>query len=92
MPAAHLLNSTKKELETEKGKVAQLKRDMEGLKRKSKAEQEKAARLVYIHPSFRVTLITSMFSQLHETILYTEYCHWLCFLRQRVRELLWKER
>ena len=44
---AHLLSTTKKELETERGKVAQLKRDMEGLKRKSKAEQEKAARLVF---------------------------------------------
>jgi hypothetical protein len=42
---AHLLNSTKKELETERGKVAQFKRDMEGLKRKTKAEQEKAVRL-----------------------------------------------
>ena len=47
--AAHQLSSVKRELETERGKVAQLKRDVEGLKKKSKADQEKAARLVYFH-------------------------------------------
>ena len=45
---AQQLNATTKELENEKGKVAQIKRDMEGLKKKSRAEQEKAARLVKI--------------------------------------------
>lgn len=50
MNTAQQLSTTAKELENEKGKVAQLKRDMEGLKKKSKAEQEKAARLVLLSP------------------------------------------
>ena len=58
--AAHLLNSTKKELETERGKVAQLKRDMEGLKRKTKAEQEKSARLVNIHLCLYIQYICTL--------------------------------
>ena len=40
------LQTTTKALETERVKGAQLKRDMEGLRRKSITEQEKAARLV----------------------------------------------
>ena len=59
--AAHLLNSTKKELETERGKVAQFKRDMEGLKRKTKAEQEKAVRLVNIHLCLYIHTVCTLY-------------------------------
>ena len=75
--AAHQLSSVKRELETERGKVTQLKRDMEGLKKKSKADQEKAARLVYIFPH----------AYIHIDILPHN-----CVFRQRAREQLWKER
>ena len=44
--AAHQLTTVSRELQTEKGKVTQLKRDMEGVKKKAKAEHEKATRLV----------------------------------------------
>lgn len=40
------VGSLSRQLEDEKGKTAQLKRDMDNFKRKAKAEQEKAARMV----------------------------------------------
>ena len=46
---AHQLTTVSKELETERGKVAQLKRDMEGFKKKAKSDQEKATRMVGTH-------------------------------------------
>lgn len=80
MNTAQQLSSTAKELENEKGKVAQLKRDMEGLKKKSKAEQEKAARLV-------TTLsLSCCMGPLYSLDLYT------CSFRQRVREPLSRKR
>ena len=75
---AQQLSSTAKELENEKGKVAQLKRDMEGLKKKSKAEQEKAARLVY--------LISFLLHGASVFILH------ICSFRQRVRGPLSRKR
>ena len=43
---AHQLTIVTRDLETERGKVTQLKKHMEGLKKKTKTDQEKAARLV----------------------------------------------
>ena len=40
------VGSLNRQLEDEKGKTAHLKREMENFKKKAKAEQEKAARMV----------------------------------------------
>ena len=40
------VSSLSRQLEEERGKSAQLKRDMDNFKKKTKAEQEKAARMV----------------------------------------------
>ena len=47
--AACQVGSLSRQLEDERGKAAQLKRDMENFKKKAKAEQEKAARMVRTH-------------------------------------------
>ena len=43
---ARQVETQSRQLEDERGKVAQLKRDMDGFRRKAKAEQEKAAKMV----------------------------------------------
>ena len=66
------LSATTKELENEKGKVGQIKRDMEGLKKKNKAEQEKAARLVLT--STFSTLVYSGTSLIRTPLGQTKVC------------------
>ncbi len=45
-PAARQCGSLTRQLEEEKGRVSQVKRDMETFKKKAKADQERAARMV----------------------------------------------
>ena len=54
--AGHQVGSLSRQLEDEKGKTAQLKRDMDNFKKKAKAEQERAARMVsrFFHMSMHV--------------------------------------